>query len=177
VRGSQRRLHVTRHLAQVAYQHCRAHESGGEGLCMVVAASLGWALRTRHDIATQAIAGDFDGEPHWWLLMDGVRIDPTRHQFEDTHELLYPVADEHPGRYLDRYTWPSAWTREQAMAEGARVFIDPDYGRTWVSELADALLNASSDAALSSSSAVALLPAAGAAAPVKALPVSSPSSK
>ncbi len=143
---------------------------------MVVAATLGWALRARHDIATHAIAGDFDGEPHWWLLMDQVRIDPTRHQFEDVHDLLYPVASERPGRYLDRYTWPSAWTREQAMAEGARVFIDADYGRTWVGELADALVSAS-DEVSGSSSATALLPAACAAASVRPLPASLTSSE
>lgn len=134
---------VARDLAAVAYEHSCAHESGGKGLCMVVAASLGWALRTLHGIETKAVAGRFDGQPHWWLTMDTWRIDPTRHQFEDVHDLLYPVAGADEGRYVDQYVWSSAWTRAQAAEEGARVFIHPDYGRSWVNELTEALLLAS----------------------------------
>lgn len=137
------RLRRARGVAEVAYAHALAHESGGEGLCMVVAASMGWALRELHGIESQAVAGRFDGQPHWWVVLDGHRIDPTRHQFEDTHDLVYPADGAlDAGRYVDEHVWDSLWTREQAIAEGERIFIDPGYGRLWVDELLLALEDA-----------------------------------
>lgn len=142
-----RRERVARALAQVAYDESRAHESGGEGLCMVVAASLGWALRELHGIDSTAIAGTFGGSPHWWLVMDSWRIDPTRHQFGDHHDLLYRIGGPDDAHYVDQHAWPSRWTREQAGDEGARVFIDPGYGRMWVDSLTARLSEASGELA------------------------------
>lgn len=120
-------------LALVAHDHAVAHPDGGAGLCLPVAAALGWALREHHDTLATAVVGTFDGHAHWWLEVDGVRIDPTRHQFDDRHDLTYPIADA--DGYVSEATYPALWTREQVIAEAERAFACPAAAHVWVTPL------------------------------------------
>lgn len=116
-------------LAEVAHTHARRHDSDGRGLCLPVAAGLGWALREHCGIEAQAITGTFDGQPHWWLLVHGWAVDPTRHQFGDHWDLIYSADDV---RYLAGATYLAAWTREQAALEATRAFVFPAAAHAWV---------------------------------------------
>lgn len=124
-------------LASVAHAHALAHDEGGAGLCLPVAAALGWVLRDVMGVASVAVSGSFDGEPHWWLEVDGLRVDPTRHQFDDRHDLVYAICEG--DLYVAAATYPSAWTRDLAVAEAVRAFAWPAAAHLWVMPLLDEL--------------------------------------
>ncbi len=49
-------------------------------------------------------------------------VDPTRHQFGDRHDRLYPNTK--PG-YVAESHHPCAWTREQVVTQAQRAFVFP----------------------------------------------------
>jgi len=115
-------LYLVSALANIAHDDASAHPGGVAGLCLPVAAAIGYVLTTRGVLAT-AVAGDLNGQPHWWLEVGEHIVDPTRHQFDDRHELLYPLNA--PGYIAESYH-PCAWTREQVVDEAQRAFIFPE---------------------------------------------------
>lgn len=98
------------------------------GACLLASAVLARHLADR-GIATVAVRGEFDEHCHWWLTCDGLRLDPTRAQFDDGPTVTVlgdPAEDECP--YWDLESWPAAWTRDQVLAEAARSFGLPQQG-------------------------------------------------
>lgn len=120
-------------LAAIAHTHATSHDEGGAGLCLPVAAALGWVLRDVAGVESRAVAGTFDGQAHWWLEVDGVRVDPTRHQFDGASDLLYPVCDG--DGYRQEASYVAAWTRPLAAAEAQRAFAWPAAAAMWVEPL------------------------------------------
>lgn len=99
----------------------------GEGACLGTCAILARVLAD-HGINAAAVRGEFDEFAHWWLEVDGWRLDPTRAQF-DGGPLVEPVSDDSRAEdhYLPERALPARWDHEQAVAEFARMF---EYGDT-----------------------------------------------
>ncbi|MEU8158083.1 hypothetical protein AB0B94_30890 [Micromonospora sp. NPDC048986] len=99
-----------------------------EGACLGTSAVLAYVLGA-NGVSTRAVRGQYDEHPHWWLETTTTRIDATRQQFLDGGPLVEPldsVRDEDP--YVWDLSLPSDWTREQAVAEFARMFEYGDVG-------------------------------------------------
>lgn len=124
-------LQLVTALAQIAHDDASAHPGGIAGLCLPVAAAIGHVLTARGVLAI-AVAGTLDGQGHWWLEVGERIVDPTRHQFDDRHDLLYSIVE--PGYVAESYH-PCAWTREQVIAEAQRAFVFPDAATTWARNL------------------------------------------
>ena len=92
-----------------------------------IAAAVGHALASR-GVAAHAVAGTLYGEPHWWVEVDGQRVDPTRNQFDDRHDLLYDGDDPD---YVAEQRYPCAWTAEQVVTEAQRAFVYTDAAEQW----------------------------------------------
>lgn len=118
-------------LAKVAHDDASAHPGGVAGLCLPVVAAIGHVLTARGILAL-AVAGELDGQAHWWLEVGEYIVDPTRHQFDDRHDLLYPLAA--PG-YAGQNYHPCQWTREQVVAEAQRAFVHPAAATAWARNL------------------------------------------
>ena len=125
------------HLARIAHDHALRHPDGGEGLCLPVAAALGYVLRERHGVLATAVCGTYDAQAHWWLDTNEVRIDPTRHQFDGEPHLTHPIGT-HPG-YVAEESYPALWSREDVIAEAQRAFMLPSAAHAWVIPLLRAL--------------------------------------
>lgn len=100
---------------------------GGEGACLGASAIVARVLAD-HDIASVAVGGSYDEHDHWWLEVDGLRVDVTRAQF-DCRPIVEPInddADECP--YLTERSFPARWDHEQAVAEFTRMFAYTDVG-------------------------------------------------
>lgn len=97
---------------------------GSAGACLGTSAVLALVLK-ENGIETEVVRGEFDGEAHWWLEAEGLRVDATRSQF-DAGPIVSPIDDDGPYVELDRF--PSAWDEGQAIAEFARMYEAPATG-------------------------------------------------
>lgn len=93
-----------------------------EGACLGTSAILAYVLRN-HGVKTIAVRGSYNGNAHWWLETDGLRIDATRSQFRDGLPLVEsPCHGRRRDPYVAERGFPSKWDREQAVAEFTRMF-------------------------------------------------------